>query len=144
MTNFYDILDQLRGKLLEHPSVNTVTTGNQTDIDLGKTTIFPLTHLIVKNATISDKLIEFNVLKFMWNYDCNRLPDGFKNEWPKIEDTSTNYNLTNKRNLALERTNSVKVDKMTFYSYSRLWNEKNIKQGIILMNMSFFPPLNRI
>ena len=61
MTNFYDILDQLRGKLLEHPSVNTVTTGNLTDIDLGKTTIFPLTHLIVKNATISDKLIEFNV-----------------------------------------------------------------------------------
>ena len=61
MTQVYDILDKVKDKLLEHPSVNTVTTGDLSDVDLTKTTIFPLTHLILKNARIGARTISFDL-----------------------------------------------------------------------------------
>ena len=61
MTQVYDILDKIKDQLLEHPFVNTVTTGDLSDVDLTKTTIFPLTHLIITNAAISERVITFNL-----------------------------------------------------------------------------------
>lgn len=61
MTNLYDILDKIREDLIKLPTVNTVTTGNLSDIDLTKTTIFPLSHLIVENAVLNSKTITFDL-----------------------------------------------------------------------------------
>ena len=76
-----------------------------------------------------NKLIEFNVLKFMWKYECNKLPDGFSNEWPRITDLSLPYNFRNDDELLLQRTISIKVERMTYFSYIKLWNEKKYEGG---------------
>ena len=60
-TQVYDILEKIKDQLLEHPSVNTVTSGDLSDVDLTKTSIFPLTHLILKNVTIRAKTLNFDL-----------------------------------------------------------------------------------
>jgi len=54
MTNIYDIVKQVKEFLLAHPLVNTVTFGDITDVDLNKTTIFPLAHFLLGNVQVTD------------------------------------------------------------------------------------------
>lgn len=58
---FYNTLDKIKNKLLEDVNVNTVTSGDLTEIDLNKITIFPLSHLIVNNASLQGNVIMFNI-----------------------------------------------------------------------------------
>ena len=61
MTHVYDILDVLRDELRSNPSVNTVTYGDITDLDLDKTTMFPLSHLLIDNASYGERTITFSI-----------------------------------------------------------------------------------
>jgi hypothetical protein len=61
LTNYYDIIDRLKTTLEASPFVNTVTTGDIFEIDLSKQTIFPLSHIIINNATMQDHTILFSV-----------------------------------------------------------------------------------
>ena len=61
MKHVYDILDVLRDELRSHPSVNTVSSGDIIDLDLDKTTIFPLSHLLIDSASYKKRTITFNV-----------------------------------------------------------------------------------
>ena len=61
MANFYNILDTLKTHLENDAIVNTVTTGDIFQVDLGKQTIFPLSHIMVNNATFEGNVIRFNV-----------------------------------------------------------------------------------
>lgn len=61
MANFYNILDTLKNHLEGDAIVNTVTTGDIFQVDLGKQTIFPLSHIMVNNATFEGNVIRFNV-----------------------------------------------------------------------------------
>lgn len=56
---FYLLLEQLKDTLLV--DVKTVTTGDITEVDLSKQTIFPLSHIIVNNATSGENVLTFNV-----------------------------------------------------------------------------------
>lgn len=56
---FYLLLEQLKDILLV--DVKTVTTGDITEVDLSKQTIFPLSHIIVNNATSGENVLTFNV-----------------------------------------------------------------------------------
>ena len=47
---YYQITKTLRDTLLDDVNVNTVTTGDISDVDLSKQTIFPLAHIIVNSA----------------------------------------------------------------------------------------------
>jgi hypothetical protein len=58
---FYQITDTIKNQLLEDVNVKTVTFGNISDIDLSKQTIFPLSHIMVNNATFGDNVVSFNV-----------------------------------------------------------------------------------
>lgn len=60
-TQVYDILNKLREEIIKHPYCNTVTTGDLSEIDIAKTTIFPLTHIVLGEAIISDRTISFNM-----------------------------------------------------------------------------------
>ena len=55
MKHVYDILDVLRDELRSHPAVNTVSYGDITDLDLDKTTMFPLSHLLIDNVILRRK-----------------------------------------------------------------------------------------
>ena len=61
MTHVYDILDKLREELLLSPSVNTVTYGDIADVDLDKTTMFPLSHLLIDSVNYNERTVVFNI-----------------------------------------------------------------------------------
>lgn len=61
MTQFYDILDKIKEELRLNPNVFSVTYGDITKVDLDKTTIFPLSHLNISNATIGEHTINFTL-----------------------------------------------------------------------------------
>ena len=58
---FYQITETIKDQLLNDVNVNTVTTGDITDIDLSKQTIFPLCHIIVNNITIEEQTLRFSM-----------------------------------------------------------------------------------
>ena len=58
---FYIVLETLKESLLQNSNVKTVTTGDISQIDLSKQTIYPLSHIIINSATNSGQVISFNV-----------------------------------------------------------------------------------
>ena len=58
---FYIVLETLKNSLLQNSNVKTVTTGDISQIDLSKQTIYPLSHIIVNSATNSGQVMSFNV-----------------------------------------------------------------------------------
>jgi len=61
MKGFYNLIDTIKAELEAIPFVNTVTQGDIYDVDLAKQTIFPLSHIIVNNATFENNQTRFNV-----------------------------------------------------------------------------------
>jgi hypothetical protein len=58
---FYLITQTIKDQLLLDENVNTVTTGDLTEIDLSKQTIFPLSHLIVNSVTVQEQVLNINL-----------------------------------------------------------------------------------
>lgn len=61
MTEFYDIVDKVRDELRSNPSINTVTFGDLTDVDLDKHTMFPLAHIYVDSVTPAQGALRFTM-----------------------------------------------------------------------------------
>ncbi len=61
MKGFYQVTEIIKDTLLSDVNVNTVTTGDITRIDLGKQTMFPLSHLIVNSVSNEDNILRFNL-----------------------------------------------------------------------------------
>lgn len=61
MTNIYDIIKQIKDFLLAHPLVNTVTFGDISEVDLNKTTIFPLSHMLLGNVQITEHAMRITI-----------------------------------------------------------------------------------
>lgn len=61
MTGIYDIVKTIKTHLREHPIVNTVTFGDITEIDLNKTTMFPLSHFLLQDTTILSNNIQITL-----------------------------------------------------------------------------------
>jgi len=57
----YDILTTIKNHLEANAQVNTVTFGDIMDIDLNKQSIFPLAHMLIDNATISNQTAQFSI-----------------------------------------------------------------------------------
>jgi len=58
---FYQLTETIKAQLLNDVNVNTVTTGDITEIDLSKQTIFPLSHIIVNNVITEEQYLSFNI-----------------------------------------------------------------------------------
>jgi hypothetical protein len=61
MTSVYDIVDKIKTYLYNNPSVNHVTFGDIKEVDLDKTTMFPLTHFNISEGIIGSNFISFNL-----------------------------------------------------------------------------------
>jgi hypothetical protein len=61
MTTIYDIINTIKAFLRANPIVNTVTYGDIADIDLNKTTIYPLTHFFINNVTVADQVMQVSM-----------------------------------------------------------------------------------
>jgi hypothetical protein len=59
--SYYAILNTIKTELEATNLVNTVTEGDIFRVDLSKQTIFPLSHIMVNNATFENNVIRYNV-----------------------------------------------------------------------------------
>ena len=58
---YYQITETIRDELLKDQYINTVTTGDISQVNLGKQDIFPLGHILVNNVTVGDQTLTFNL-----------------------------------------------------------------------------------
>ena len=61
----YKLINKIKEALLEEPFVNTATDGNIFEVDLAKRTIFPLSHVMINNASHQGNVISFNITILM-------------------------------------------------------------------------------
>jgi hypothetical protein len=61
MNGFYYVIDKLRDYIKDTGFVNTVTTGDIFEVDLAKQTIYPLSHIIVNNASPKEYVSNYNI-----------------------------------------------------------------------------------
>lgn len=61
MNGYYYIVNRLKTYLDATGFINSVSIGDIYDIDLKKQTMFPLSHIIVNNATPSEQVLAFNI-----------------------------------------------------------------------------------
>ena len=59
--SYYQILNTIKAELENTQLVNTVTQGDIFRVDLAKQTIFPLSHIMVNNATFEGNVIRYNI-----------------------------------------------------------------------------------
>ena len=58
---FYQLTETIKTQLLSDENVNIVTTGDITEIDLSKQTIFPLCHIMVNSVSTQEQVLAFNI-----------------------------------------------------------------------------------
>ena len=58
---YYQLTETIKEQLLADVNVNTVTTGDITDVNLSKQDIFPLSHIIVNNVAVNEQTLDFNI-----------------------------------------------------------------------------------
>ena len=58
---YYQLTETLKTKLLEDQSINTVTSGDLSDVNLNKQDMFPLAHIIVNSVVVGEQTLTFNV-----------------------------------------------------------------------------------
>ena len=58
---FYQLTETIKTQLLADINVNTVTTGDITDINIGKQDMFPLSHIIINNVVVNEQTLDFNI-----------------------------------------------------------------------------------
>ena len=58
---FYQLTETIKEQLLEDKNINTVTTGDITDVNLNKQDIFPMGHIIVNSIVDQEQVLRFNI-----------------------------------------------------------------------------------
>ena len=61
MRQVYTVLDKLKEILRANGITKTVTFGDLTEVDLNKTTIFPLSHVAFSNVTFSEHILSASI-----------------------------------------------------------------------------------
>ena len=61
MSQVYTVLDKIKDILRANGITKTVTFGDLTEVDLNKTTIFPLAHIMFGNVTFSEHILSASV-----------------------------------------------------------------------------------
>lgn len=101
MTQVYDILTKIKDRLQANPNVFSVTYGDLTEVDLNKTTIFPLSHI-----KITDVEFDASVINFRINLICADVVDYSKDD---VSDDlfNLNANLIDVHNTQLQVINDI-------------------------------------
>lgn len=59
--SFYKLIDSIKSELKAQRITNTVTFGNLSEVDIDKTTIFPLAHFLTPSVSFNGSTNEFEV-----------------------------------------------------------------------------------
>jgi len=75
MRAVYQILDKIKDKLRTSPNIQTVSFGDIMEVDLNKTTLYPLAHIGMGDVSLQDHKIELTInLLLLDIVDDNRDP----------------------------------------------------------------------
>ena len=77
----YNLINTIKEALLQEPFVNTVTEGDIFSIDLAKRTLFPLSHIMINNATHQGSTIQFNISIIMMDLLNQKEQDNKQDIW---------------------------------------------------------------
>jgi|TARA_B110000908_G_scaffold42248_1_gene51367 hypothetical protein len=58
---FFQLTETIKAELLKDVNINTVTTGDITDVNLNKQDIFPLGHIIIESVADEEQVLRFNM-----------------------------------------------------------------------------------
>ena len=58
---FYQLTETIKTALLEDKDIETVSTGDITDVNLNKQDIFPLGHIIINSVIDEEQVLRFNI-----------------------------------------------------------------------------------
>tara|TARA_R100001530_G_C4316279_1_gene154457 strand:+ start:1506 stop:1976 length:471 start_codon:yes stop_codon:yes gene_type:complete len=58
---FYQITNTIKEQLLKDQDINTVTSGDLSQVNLNKQDIFPMGHIIVNNVVVGEQVLRFNI-----------------------------------------------------------------------------------
>ena len=58
---FFQLTETIKAELLKDVNINTVTTGDITDVNLNKQDTFPLGHIIIESVTDEEQVLRFNM-----------------------------------------------------------------------------------
>ena len=58
---FYQITNTIKEQLLKDQNINTVTSGDLSQVNLNKQDIFPMAHIIVNNVIVGEQVLRFNI-----------------------------------------------------------------------------------
>ena len=58
---YYQLTETIKEQLLQDININTVTSGDITDVNLNKQDIFPMGHIIVNSVTDEEQVLRFNI-----------------------------------------------------------------------------------
>ena len=65
MNSFYRVIDSIKDAVSAEPFNHQVTFGDIADIDLQKQSLFPLCHVMINNATITNNIVQQNMTIFL-------------------------------------------------------------------------------
>ena len=78
MKQLYALLDNIKDRLRANGITNTVSFGDIMDVDLNKTTIYPLAHIILGNTVFDDKIMTVTINIIAADIvDSNKLTSSF-------------------------------------------------------------------
>ena len=58
---FYQLTQAIKEELLKDQNINTVTTGDISDVNLNKQDMFPMGHIIVNSVIDEEQVLRFNI-----------------------------------------------------------------------------------
>ena len=112
MRQVYTVLDKIKNILRANGITKTVTFGDITEVDLNKTTIFPLAHIIFGNVTFSEHILTASIRIL-----CLDVVDVTKEK--QTEDMMFgNYNLQDILNTQLQVVNDIQQEMRRGDSFS--------------------------
>ena len=65
MNSFYRVIDNIKKAISAEPFNHQVTFGDIADIDLQKQSLYPLCHIMINNATITNNIVQQNMTIFL-------------------------------------------------------------------------------
>tara|TARA_R100000781_G_scaffold109174_1_gene73991 strand:- start:1762 stop:2217 length:456 start_codon:yes stop_codon:yes gene_type:complete len=65
MNSFYRVIDSIKDAVSAEPFNHQVTFGDIADIDLQKQSLFPLCHIMINSATITNNIVQQNMTIFV-------------------------------------------------------------------------------
>ena len=105
---FYQLTETIKTQLLSDNNVNIVTTGDITEIDLSKQTIFPLCHIMVNSVSTQEQVLAFNITVMAMdivNVDKEATTDLFRGNDNQHDVLNTQLAVLNKLVMVLRKGN---------------------------------------